>query len=530
VIYERFTAMSANTKNKKKTVKGGDLFSAKPKKQSAAPANAPSGAVAQAVKKLLGPLPSDMSFERKTVYRCLRCGALALVLLSLFMLFRCDLTYISASRAARIGNTDKALIKAETLVKEGYSSSKVDVIRLLSVKSLLEQGDYVSASSLMDEVEGNRDLSAYRAKADYLKAQAEWDSGDYSLAATDFRKLGSYEDSADRYADCICATAIQKLLNGDENAASGLIDDIADAPQRISRIAQTVAGDRAEFVSNHEIFTAEGIQHHREMMNELASALSDSRCPHVATGKWHTVLARENGTVLATGDNSEGQCDVSTWSDVTQVAAGRYHTLALKSDGTVLATGSNAYGQCDVSQWSDIVEIAAGAYISVGLKSDGTVVAAGHNTDAVTGWTGISRISAGGYSVCGIATDSTMLCSHKGALMGVETRLKAANICGAVSVGITTEGNMVCTMDGAPIWNNVVYVCASETAIMAIDTDGKVLCHYFHPSDDMGITLEEAAAEIAVDGDHCVVLTKSGSVYSFGSNEHNQCDTNGWEM
>lgn len=30
------------------------------------------------------------------------------------------------------------------------------------------------------------------------------------------------------------------------------------------------------------------------------------------------------------------------------------HTVGLKSDGTVVATGWNEYGQCDVSGWTDI--------------------------------------------------------------------------------------------------------------------------------------------------------------------------------
>jgi alpha-tubulin suppressor-like RCC1 family protein len=37
------------------------------------------------------------------------------------------------------------------------------------------------------------------------------------------------------------------------------------------------------------------------------------------------------------------------------VGAGWVHTIGLKSSGTVLATGSNNYGQCNVSGWADII-------------------------------------------------------------------------------------------------------------------------------------------------------------------------------
>ena len=49
----------------------------------------------------------------------------------------------------------------------------------------------------------------------------------------------------------------------------------------------------------------------------------------------------------------------------------------LKSDGTVVATGENSDGQCDVEEWEDIIAISASGNYTVGLKSDGTVVAAG---------------------------------------------------------------------------------------------------------------------------------------------------------
>lgn len=45
------------------------------------------------------------------------------------------------------------------------------------------------------------------------------------------------------------------------------------------------------------------------------------------------------------------------------ICAGRLHTVALKEDGTLLATGDNQFGQCDVADWTDVVAVAAGKYI-----------------------------------------------------------------------------------------------------------------------------------------------------------------------
>ena len=114
----------------------------------------------------------------------------------------------------------------------------------------------------------------------------------------------------------------------------------------------------------------------------------------VAAGRYHTVGLKADGTVAAVGDNGDGQCGVSGWTDIVAVTAGEYHTVGLKADGTVVAAGWNEAGQCDVSGWTDIVAVAAGGYHTVGLKADGTVAAAGRNDEGqcdVSGWTDIKK-------------------------------------------------------------------------------------------------------------------------------------------
>ena len=80
---------------------------------------------------------------------------------------------------------------------------------------------------------------------------------------------------------------------------------------------------------------------------------------------------------------------MGTWQDITAVAAGYYHSVGLKADGTVVATGFNDYGQCDVSEWTDIVAVAAGGWHTLGLKADGSIVATGRNENGqceTQGW------------------------------------------------------------------------------------------------------------------------------------------------
>jgi len=94
----------------------------------------------------------------------------------------------------------------------------------------------------------------------------------------------------------------------------------------------------------------------------------------ISAGASHFVGLKDDGTVVAAGYNTKGECDVSDWEDIIAVSAGAGTTLGLRSDGTVVAAGDNLYHQCDVSNWTDIVAISAGYRISAGLKSDGSVV------------------------------------------------------------------------------------------------------------------------------------------------------------
>ena len=96
----------------------------------------------------------------------------------------------------------------------------------------------------------------------------------------------------------------------------------------------------------------------------------------IAGGANYSLALKEDGTVVAWGSNTSGQCNVPRrLIDVVAIEAGGSHSLALKEDGTVVAWGWNKYHQCDVpSGLKDVVAI-AGDNHSLALKEDGTVVA-----------------------------------------------------------------------------------------------------------------------------------------------------------
>lgn len=147
-------------------------------------------------------------------------------------------------------------------------------------------------------------------------------------------------------------------------------------------------------------------------------------------------LTRDKELLFAGFDN--GQADEfdnlseeqkNEWKDVVNIAAsggekggrGGGHTVGLKSDGTLVAVGDNTYGQCDFSdteKWSDIVKVAAGDWYTVGLKSDGTVVITGKNSpgnkyineEILNNHTNIVDIAAGYGQTLLLTNDGEIIC------------------------------------------------------------------------------------------------------------------------
>ncbi len=136
----------------------------------------------------------------------------------------------------------------------------------------------------------------------------------------------------------------------------------------------------------------------------------------IAAGSTHSVALKNDGTVVAWGDNSAGQTDIPSGLDsVKAIAAGASHTVALKNDGTVVVWGLNSAGQADVPIGLNAVSaIAAGDSHTVALLTNGTVVAWGSNSNGqvtapATALSGVKAIAAGGYHTVALKTDGTVV-------------------------------------------------------------------------------------------------------------------------
>lgn len=223
----------------------------------------------------------------------------------------------------------------------------------------------------------------------------------------------------------------------------------------------------------------------------------------VSAGYNYTISLKANGTVVATGYNEYGQCDVLDWVDIVSVSAGHNHTIGLKADGTVVATGNNASRQCNVSNWKDIVAVSAGHNHTIGLKADGTVVATGYNEYGqcdVLGWTDIVSVSAGNDCTIGLKTDGT-----------------------AVAVGYNEYGQCD-VLD----WVDIVAVSAGHNYTIGLKADGKVVAAGRNHFGQCNVSDWVDIVAVSAGHNHTIGLKADGTLVATGSDRNRQCDVSDW--
>jgi alpha-tubulin suppressor-like RCC1 family protein len=170
----------------------------------------------------------------------------------------------------------------------------------------------------------------------------------------------------------------------------------------------------------------------------------------VACGYYHSAAVKTDGTLWCWGRGDQGMLGDNTISSRSspittsgggttwkQVATGYFHTLGIKTDGTLWTWGQNQYGQLgdatvtnryapiqfsgSTSLWK---QVAAGNSLTAALKTDGTLWTCGYNkfgelgdntssnrsvptqvTGSATNW---KQVSCGDVGTMAIKTDGTL--------------------------------------------------------------------------------------------------------------------------
>ena len=263
----------------------------------------------------------------------------------------------------------------------------------------------------------------------------------------------------------------------------------------------------------------------------------------IAGGGRHTVGISPDGTVVATGNNDEGQCNVSGWTDIVHVAAGFSHTVGLKNDNTVVATGRNIEGQCSVLDWTNINLVVAGDWHTVGLKSDNTVVATGKNDAGqcdVGDWTAINQVAAGGAHTVGLMDDNTVVATGKNddgqCDVGDWTGISLIVAGNAHTVGLKDDNTVVATGKNdegqcdVGDWTNIQQVAAGRTHTVGLTEDGTVVATGRNNEGQCNVGGWTNIIMVAAGDWHTLGLKDCGTVIAVGKNDDGQCNVGGWVL
>jgi len=277
--------------------------------------------------------------------------------------------------------------------------------------------------------------------------------------------------------------------------------------------------------------------------NYSASAVPVVYHPMVTAGISHTAGLKAGGTVFATGDNRFGQCNVASWTGITQIAAGGYFTVGLKADGTVVATGDDRFGQCDVSSWTGIVQVTAGFDNTIGLKSDGTVVAAGDDYFGqcdVSSWKGITQIASGYFYTVGLKSDGTVIAAgddSDGQYTGISAWTDITQVvAGDQTVGLKSDGTVVavswngdgrCNVSG---WTGITQVAAGLSQTMGLKSDGTVVATGDDTKGQCDTNSWTNIIQVVSGGYQTVGLNADGTVVATGDNRYGECNVGSWNL
>ena len=275
----------------------------------------------------------------------------------------------------------------------------------------------------------------------------------------------------------------------------------------------------------------------------------------VASGSFHNLALRSDGTVWAWGWNGYGQLGNATMTDSTQpvrvsglsrivaVAAGAVHSLAVDADGQAWAWGWNGYGQLGNGTTTDSATpvkvlgvvsargLAGGAAHSLAVLKDGTVKAWGLNNVGqlgegtsinrtlavpVPGLTGVTQVAAGWH--------------HSAALLGDRTvRAWGWNPLGQVGDGTLVDRRTPVVVTGL---TGVTALAAGLAHTLALREDNRLWGWGWNGVGQLGAPsdlnpLFKTATELSWPGGvvsiaagayHSVAITWDGKVWTWGWN------------
>jgi alpha-tubulin suppressor-like RCC1 family protein len=225
-------------------------------------------------------------------------------------------------------------------------------------------------------------------------------------------------------------------------------------------------------------------------------------------------------------------------TNVVKISAGPGHSLALKSDGTVVAWGDNTDGESVVpAGLTDVVDLAAcygtGGYgCSVVLKSNGTVVQWGQGGTLPAGLTDVVSIAAGADHFMALKSDGTVVSWANGLdySSSTEPPVGLKNVVAIVggynrSIALKGDGTVVTWGVGysdetsmPPGLGSVIGVASGNRHSLALKSDGTVVAWGYNSSGqlDVPVSLTNVAA-VSASAFYSLALKTDGTAVEWGN-------------
>jgi probable HAF family extracellular repeat protein len=254
----------------------------------------------------------------------------------------------------------------------------------------------------------------------------------------------------------------------------------------------------------------------------------------VAAGDSHSIALKQDGTVWAWGSNFSGQLGNGTFDDssvpvqvitesgavldnVVAVATGSWHSLALRSDGTVWTWGANWSGQLGDGTTSDHWAAAAITLPPASQQASTQVMKVIRLTNSSATVT-VTKLVAGGSHSLALLSDGTALAW-------------GGNWNGQLGTGNFDDSLAPVAVAGL---TNAIALAAGDSHNLALRSNGTIWAWGNNSSGQLGIAgtaVSEqplqvpnllAITSIAAGYSHSLARASDGVVWSFGSNDHGQ--------
>ena len=290
----------------------------------------------------------------------------------------------------------------------------------------------------------------------------------------------------------------------------------------------------------------------------------------IAAGNAHSLALLPDGSILAWGNNGQGQLGNGSTTNsttpvqvnlpsgalATDVAAGFDHSLAVTADGRVFAWGNNSNGQLGNGQSGGIsstpvqvnlpsgaeaVAVAGGAAFSLALTSDNRVFAWGNNSSGQLGNGTTGGISSTPVQV-NLPADALPVAiaagSGHGLVVTADGRVFAwgSNSSGQLGNGTTGGSSSTPVQVNLPAGAEAVAAAGGNAYSLALMADGRVFAWGENGLGQLGngtttssntpvqvnLPAGTQAVGIAAGANHALALTPTGGILAWGDNDEGQ--------